>query len=56
MKYFKSTNKVRIEPEDTVSQLATVTHSTVEEWIIFLESLINDELEEWKIGKGSENN
>ena len=48
MKYNKYTKKVKIEPSDTITQLAEVTHSTVEEWIIFLESLINDELKEWK--------
>lgn len=56
MKYFRNENRVRIAPDDTIAHLAQVTHSTVDEWIVFLESMINEELEEWGIDKGSENN
>ena len=51
MKYKRSTNTIAIEPEDTISQLAQVTHSTVDEWIVFLEEMINEELKEWNIDK-----
>ena len=47
MKYKRSTNTIAIEPEDTISQLAQITHSTVDEWIVFLEEMINEELKEW---------
>lgn len=55
MKYFRAENRIRIEPDDTVSQLAQVTHSTLDEWIIFLEALVNEELEQWKNDKGDKN-
>ena len=51
MKYKRSTNTVTIEPEDTISQLAQVTHSTVDVWIGFLEEMINEELKEWNFDK-----
>ena len=51
MKYKRSTNTIAIEPEDTISQLAQVTHSTVDEWIVFLEEIINEELKEWNFDK-----
>ncbi len=51
MKYFRNENRIQIEPDDTVSQLAQVTHSTLDEWIIFLEALVNEELEQWKNDK-----
>ena len=51
MKYKRTTNTVTIEPDDTISQLAQVTHSTVDEWIVFLEEMINEELKEWKVDK-----
>lgn len=47
MKYLKNINKVKIDPDDTICHLAQVTHSTVNEWIIFLESMINEELKEF---------
>lgn len=47
MKYKRSTNTVTVEPEDTIAHLAQVSHSTVDEWIVFLESMINEELAEW---------
>lgn len=56
MKYKRTTNTVTIEPDDTIAQLSQVTHSTVDEWIIFLEEMINEELKEWKIDKDISNN
>lgn len=47
MKYKRSTRTVTIEPEDTIAHLAQVSHSTVDEWIVFLESMINEELQGW---------
>ena len=51
MKYKRTTNTVTIEPDDTISHLAQVTQSTVDEWIVFLEEMINDELKEWNFDK-----